>query len=234
MNASIRLFLIPYAGVSAQVFLPLGNYLPAEIALVLLEPPGHGSRSNETPLTRIDAIVDDLISLYGDEFNGDFAVYGHSYGGRIADALTRELVKRGRPAPAHLFVSGCGHPGSLSAMADVETLSDDEFIATLRKMGSTLPDPGKHPDLYQQQLRLLRADFTVLSKLSAAKVPPIDLPITVFWSPDDLFPEDAVMRWKNASTHTVRFVKMNGNHFFPLTQLDRVAEEILLDLRHRF
>ncbi len=233
MSASIRLFLLPYAGVSAQVFLPLRKYLPPEIALVLLEPPGHGARSNENPLTSIDTIVDDLLALYANEFSGDFTIYGHSYGGRIADALTRELVKQGRPSPSHLFVSGCGHPGSRSAMKGVDTLSDDEFATALRRIGSPLPSPDKHPDLYQRQLQLMRADFTVLSNLPSAIVPPIDVPITVFWSSDDLFMEETVMRWNDASTQTVRFVEMSGDHFFPLKQLDRLADEITLDLRNQ-
>jgi len=231
MSASIRLFLLPYAGVGAQVFLPFRKYLPPEIALVLLDPPGHGAKSDNTPLTSIEAIVSDLITQHRTELSGDFAIYGHSYGGRIAFRLTCDLIEQGLPAPTHLFVSGCGHPGSRSAMVGVDTLSDDEFGAALRRIGSPLPLQDKHPELYQRQLQLMRADFTVLSNLPSETAPPIDVPITVFWSPDDLFKEETVMRWSDASTQTVRFVEMAGDHFFPLKQLDRVAEEILLDLR---
>src|SRR5262245_28591722 len=83
----LRLFCFPYAGGAAHIFRGWSDYVPADVGLYSIQPPGRGTRFSEPPLRTLDALVSAVLADLVKLVDLPFILFGHSLGGRVAFAI---------------------------------------------------------------------------------------------------------------------------------------------------
>ena len=217
-GAALRLLCFPYAGGAAMVFRQWPERLPENVELLAVELPGRGARAKEAPM-RVRA---ELVARMADELpmQAPFAIYGHSLGAVLGFALARELRRRGKPGPVHLFVSGRRAP-ELPEPAPMHQLPDAQFLERLKRLGG-IPDAVlAHPELVEYFLPILRADITLVEEEPYRPEPPLECPITALGGDDD---EKArlgeLTAWGAHTAGAFEHEVFPGGHFFIQTARD--------------
>jgi medium-chain acyl-[acyl-carrier-protein] hydrolase len=228
-RAPLRLFCFPYLGGSASVFRPWPRRFNDRIELCAVQLPGRENRIGQKPFTdmrELVAAIADEIGPHVDE--KPFAFFGYSLGAIVAFELTRELRRRGLPQPRHLFVAASSAP-QIAEFSDPprSTLSKEELIAELRRLGGTPEEVLSHEELLEILLPLVRADFSILDTYRYADADPLDLPISAFGGVEDTdVPRERLEAWsvQTSAPFTVRIFP--GGHFFLHAQEMALTEEI--------
>jgi surfactin synthase thioesterase subunit len=213
----------PFAGGHAKSYRPLELVLPSHVRLVVPELPGRGTRVREPALRRLPALVKDLgPAVEGAARTGRWALFGHSFGSRLAWLVALEVGRRALPPPERLIVSGAVPPGRPS-VAPRHPLPDDEFITMLEQLGSISVDLVEEPELLEFSLQVLRADFEAeeLHDFGAATV---DIPIDALGGrTDPEAPLDELAGWGERTTALFTIHAFDGGHFFVLDRAREVA-----------
>ena len=89
--ARLRLICLPFAGGGAAAYRPWLKHLPSDIEMCLVQLPGRETRMRETPYTRLDELVTDLVPALEPFLDRPYALFGHSMGALTAYELTRRL-----------------------------------------------------------------------------------------------------------------------------------------------
>ena len=110
LNAEIKLLCFPYAGGGVPVYFPWKSKLPKNVELNIVQPPGRGTHLSQNPIDNMKALVDSLLPKVSDILQGNYVIYGHSVGSRVAFELVRQAIAKGFPAPLHFFASGSASP----------------------------------------------------------------------------------------------------------------------------
>ncbi|HEX7640833.1 MAG TPA: alpha/beta fold hydrolase [Burkholderiaceae bacterium] len=226
-NARLRLYCFSYAGGSANVYLPWKNLLDGSIELCAVQLPGRGARLNEMPVPSLQKLVADIAAVISNETRLPFAFFGHSLGGLLAFELTRYCKHHLLPSPGHLIVSGCSAPQMRDATQRMHLLPDEEFIEELRKYNGTPPEILAHRELMQLVLPALRADFAAVETYQYKRLPPFDIPITVFAGRNDNHvSEEKALGWELETRGPCEVHWFDGDHFFLHEQMGSVLETI--------
>jgi medium-chain acyl-[acyl-carrier-protein] hydrolase len=160
-----------------------------------------------------------------------FAFFGHSMGALIAFELARELARRGRPGPLHLFVSGRRAPQVPDREEPLHRLPDPEFVVRLRELNGTPEEVLANGELMQLLLPLLRADFAVHETYEYRPGEPLAVPISALGGIAD--PEvrrDDLEAWRPETRGAFRLRMLPGDHFFLLSARRLVTEAVARDL----
>jgi medium-chain acyl-[acyl-carrier-protein] hydrolase len=228
-HARYRLFCLPYAGGAAHVYRQWRHLAPAHIQVCAVELPGRGSRSRETPFTRLAPLVKELaVSLEG-TLDRPFALFGHSMGGLIAFELARTLREQRAPEPAHLFVSATASPGTPPGKAPVHDVPEADFIQRLRDLNGTPEELLRDEELMALMMPVLRADFALFETYEYREAPPLTVPITAFGGEaDTAVSPTALAGWRGQSASGSRLRFFPGGHFF----LHSAAADVLGAITH--
>ena len=211
----LRLFCFPYAGGGPPIFRAWPEGLPAGVEVWAARFPGRGARLKEVPFTRIGPLVEALAAALEPYLNRPFAFFGHSLGALVGFELARELRRRDRPLPAHLFVSGCGAPHIPYPHPPIHALPDPAFLEELRRLEGTPAEVLAHRELMQLLLPALRADFALRETYTCAPEPPLDLPITAFGGmEDERVNGERLEAWREQTTKAFTLHMLPGDHFF--------------------
>lgn len=214
-RARLRLFCFPYAGGGAPVFRGWGGLFPPEIHVVPVHLPGRGNRFTEAPLTRADALVEQLAEELKPYMDMPFAFFGHSMGAMLAFELTRRLHALSRPLPEILLVSGRRAPQRPSDKRPLHALPEKEFQDELRSLNGTPEEILQHPELMELFAPILRADFEVCETYAFGGCDPLDVPISAFGGLEDPdVSRDDLQAWKEHTRGTFRLRMFPGGHFF--------------------
>ncbi|MER6629726.1 alpha/beta fold hydrolase [Streptomyces sp. NPDC000987] len=214
-HAAYRLFCLPYAGGGAAAYREWHAIAPEHIQVCPLELPGRGSRLGEPPISRLRPLVDGLAGAVGPFLDRPFAIFGHSMGALLAFELTRTLLRRGLPLPAHLFVSGRSAPDAPPERPRIHDAPEAQVLERLRNLGGTPQEVLDDPELMELVLPVLRADFSVLESYEYLDGPPLPVPLTVFGGTDDALVAPARLHdWRRQSSSGSRLRMLPGGHFF--------------------
>ena len=147
-----------------------------------------------------------------------FAFHGCSLGALAAFELCRELRRRGRMVPAHIFLTGCGLPKAQEKKS-LHGLADEPFLDALTEHIGDQPLTGERREIARTLLPILRADIEMLESFEAGGEDPVACPITVcVGEQDPLTPRKSVMRWHAMTTGDFTLRRFPGGHHFPKTQ----------------
>jgi len=113
MKEKTKLFCIPYAGGSANLYNKWAQTLSKDIELVPLELAGRGTRISEGFYKNLEVAVDDIFNQIVDHiYDSNYAFFGHSLGAFLVYELTQKIMSLNLPLPKHIFFSGRRSPGS--------------------------------------------------------------------------------------------------------------------------
>ena len=230
-RARLRMFCFPYAGGGASAYRGWAAALPSNIEVCPVQLPGRESRLREPPFTSpaplIQAIADALDSYLG----MPFVFFGHSMGGMIGFELTRELRRRGKPLPLHLFVAGRRAPDVPPREEPLHDLPEPEFIEELRKLKGTPEEVLQHAELMKLLSPVLRADFAVNETYVFTEEEPLEQGISAFGGlGDEEVLRDDLERWRQHTRGRFRLRMLPGDHFFLHSHKDLVTEAVARDL----
>jgi medium-chain acyl-[acyl-carrier-protein] hydrolase len=212
--AAVRLFCFPYAGGSASVFRHWSSAMPPTIELCPVQLPGREHRSAHPPLTTVPAVVDELASGLQPFLDRPFVLFGHSLGAVIAFELVRELRRRARSLPSHLFASACASPETIHPAGPARPLSDDEVLEELRRYHLTPPDVLESRFFRRHALPYIRADFHLWDSYLYRPEPPLPCPITAVVAREDtVVRPDSMAGWPAQTTASFTSLAFDGDHF---------------------
>ncbi len=218
--AESRLFIFPYAGGGPAAF---SKWSANNIETYIAHYPGRGSRFNEPPIKKIDAIVEHSLQAIRPLMDKPFALYGHSMGGLVAFELARSLRRFGLPRPTRLFISACAAPQIPEPNPPIHALPDDEFLSALKKFNGIPAEILNQAEVLNILLPTLRADFEAVETYRFDSSEPLDIPITAFGGlADERVSRERLEGWavQTASRFESRYFP--GDHFFINTCRDDV------------
>lgn len=214
-SARLRLFCFPYAGGNAWTFHKWPESLPGWVELIALQLPGRGNRIHEKPFTNLLPLVQAIAPEIEPYLDKPFAFFGHSMGAMIAFELARHFRRERRILPAQLFISGRRAPHLPRKEKDLSTLSDPEFLESLRDLNGTPKEVLEHRELMQLMSTLLRADFAVCQHYTYRHEPPLDCPILAFGGLSDReVSRKQVEAWGEHTCARFAIRMLPGDHFF--------------------
>jgi medium-chain acyl-[acyl-carrier-protein] hydrolase len=230
-QAELRLFCLPYAGGSSQIYRDWMNHLSQKIELCPIELPGRGSRLNETPIIDLSTLVQEIALGIHHHLDRPFAFFGHSMGALLSFELTRLLRQQGYASPAHLFVSGYRAPHLKPNSTLIHHLPEPEFTEEIRRLGGTPEAVLVNAELRELVFPALRADFAAIETYIYRPSTSLVCPITAFGGLQDKGVDVADLEaWRQYTTGKFRLQMFSGSHFF----LHQAQSSILQVLHQQF
>ncbi|WP_165763841.1 thioesterase II family protein [Halalkalibacter urbisdiaboli] len=219
------MFCFSYAGGTATLYLKWKRYIHPNIHLYPLEIPGRGTRINESLCNTIEDIVDDTyrkISTIVDD--GEYAIFGYSMGSLIGFELCRKLKENGHKMPVHLFTAALMSPNLIEKRETIHTLPNEEFLQELIKFNGFPNEIIENKAIMDFYLPILKADFEAIETYTYRKNKRnIDVNITTLYGKDDTVQMEEIHAWANVTTGKHVTYEMMGDHFFILSQAERIS-----------
>lgn len=237
MNASshpsvrVRLFCLPHAGGSAQMFASWRQQLPSEIQVCPIQLPGRHRRLREPTITSMPRLVTELAHVLRRYSDVPYAIFGQCMGGLIGFELARQLQEEDAELPCHLFVSSYPAPQLLQNEPPSHDLSNEDFIKHLQRIEGTPPDVLTNSELLGLVLPVLRADFTLCETYTYVPRPQLSCPITVIGALDDRDLSRLCLPEWCIHTHAACTVRMYSGDKFSLLNNQELLTDINLTLR---
>ena len=230
-SASKRLFCFPYAGAAAHVFQTWPRFLPPDIEVIAIQPPGRGKRLREPMHTRMSTLCENAFSAIKPLLDKPFMFFGHSMGAMISFELARLLRRERQPLPSYLFVSGRRAMQVHEDEPRTYDLPEAEFIQELIRLNGTPREVLEHRELLELMLPLLRADFELIHEYEYSPGPPFAFPITAFGGLEDSeISREQLEAWREQTTARFQLHMVPGDHFF----IHSAREEILRIMSEEF
>lgn len=219
-----RLYCFPNAGAGAASFAPWRRLAPSGIEICPVQLPGRAERFRESPYDRIDPLVSEVVSTFGDQFTGPYVLFGHSVGALVVFEIAHRLRAIGAQPPVHLFVSGRSAPQLPNTRKLLADLPTDELLDELRHMGGTPDEVLRDKELMAALLPVVRADAAVNEVYRYRHTVPLDIPLTVFGGRrDSRADEDQLRAWESLTSASFDIRMFPGGHFF----VHEYAQELL-------
>jgi medium-chain acyl-[acyl-carrier-protein] hydrolase len=230
-RARLRMFCFPYAGGGASAYRGWGASLPQEVEVCPVQLPGREGRLREQPFTQAAEMITGIADALTPWLDLPYVFFGHSMGAMIGFELTRELRRRGKTLPLHLFVSGRRAPQLPARDSPIHDLPEPEFIERLRELNGTPEEVLQHAELMKLLIPLLRADFAVNETYDFVEEAPIEPGISAFGGLGDIdVSREDVEAWGPMTRGRFRMRMMPGDHFFLHPQKDLILESVARDL----
>lgn len=213
-KASLRLFLFPYAGGSASTYIPWVSDLSDSVEVVIIQPPGRGSRLGELPFDNMSSLVADIMLAKDLICDKPCVFFGHSLGSRVAFETCVQLQRFNLPLPLHLIVSGSKAAHIASDNRNINDLPEKEFIEELRRLNGTPKEVIDNYEILSMLIPLLRADFKIAEDYISDSIR-IDTPISALGGAEDIDVEyEQIKAWEELTTHHFNLTIVPGDHFF--------------------
>jgi len=230
-EARIMLFCFPYAGGGAALYRRWASAMPDYIEVVAVEPPGRQTRFFEPPVSDLSEMVDALIDATFPLLTKPYATFGYSLGSIVSVEFVREVVRRGKPPPLHMFCSAHRAPHIGPRDNPIHMLPEHELIQRLVEMGGTPIELVAQPEWLRPFLKAIRSDLRIAERYRANA--PFTLPgrLSVFGGRHDSDVElSSLCAWEAYSDGPFKLRLIDGGHFFIHTSAAEVMSYILADL----
>jgi len=233
-DAVLRLFCFPYAGGGASIFRNWFQYLPDEVEVIAIRPPGRENRFNEAPISSLPTLVELLYTNILPLLDKPFIFLGHSNGALTCFELARLLETRQGPTPDKVILSAKCPPHIPSPSKSISHLSDAEFIAELQNINGTPEEILQNVEVMEVLLPLLRADFALSENFVHKNNTPLKSETILFHGMKDRFSKEEISSWQDLLVKPFRLFEFSDGHFFIdsqrqqfLSLVDQLLEEHL-------
>jgi surfactin synthase thioesterase subunit len=251
-GAKARLFCFPYAGGGLVSFRAWPQSLDDFVEVVAVEPPGRGTRINETAVDDLDTFVERLMPEMIEWLDRPSAFFGHCLGGLTMFASLCALPQASVRFVKHSFACGVRAPHLLKRMGKFEDnlaydimlhrefdvrlpplAQTDEIVADIIRQFDT-PAADKMleiPKLRKVLLPTVRAEFGMAYNYRYRPVEPFSFPISSFVGDTDPWvSEEDSAGWgeltRGGFTNHVR----KGSHFLMVDDREYILTTINKEL----
>lgn len=213
----IDLFCLPYAGGSVAIYRDWLKYAASHINVIPLEYAGRGTRYCEPLYKNFEECIEDLYGIVKKNIEHDktFALFGHSMGALVAYEITLKL-KADNLIPKHLFISS-RVPPHLSQFNYFSSLTNDQFLLRLEKMGGTPKEFFKENELIDIYLPIIKNDFRIieeyLSSNQTFSSEGILCNTSGFFGKEENIIEE-MQEWNRYIAKEYKVFQMQGDHFY--------------------
>jgi surfactin synthase thioesterase subunit len=226
----LRLICFAYAGGSSEIFRGWVEHLDADIELIAVRLPGRGARLRDALHDTWPAIVDDCTRALAPYLGEPHALFGHSFGGRLAYEIAQNTRARHPTQCRRLFIGGCRSPDSPQARPYLHELSETAFREALRTMSGTPAAVLEDERMMNLMLPALRGDMRLAELWHDWHDAPLDVPLHVYYGHHDTTDDaQSVSGWSRFTTAGCEQVGFDGAHFF----LDSHREPLLAHMLSR-
>ena len=226
-QALCRVLCFSPAGGSASAYAAGHRALPNSIEVCAVQLPGRESRHREPFIVDMQQLTETLLSGLRALHDRPVALFGHSLGGLVAFEYARGLIRQGRPAPMHLFVSASRAP-TRPRGAPRRDLPRPAFLREMTARYDGIPKAIlEEPDMLEYVLPILRADIALLESYRYQEGPPLPCPITAFGGElDKRVPDTELSLWRAHTEGAFDTRMFPGGHFFTTECRGQVLAEI--------
>ncbi len=217
------LFCIPFAGGNSYSYRSFEQRMNPVIKIVPLEPPGRGRRSQESRITGMASMVDDLVAHISLQLDRPFALFGHSMGALAAYLITCTLAKERLPLPRHLFISGKGPPHLVSKDAHSHTLPLEDFKRKLAELGGCPAAVLEDKELMAYFAPIIRDDMCAVAEYRHVEAPKFDVPVTVMIGTSESTTLAEASEWNSVTSADFRVLQFEGGHFFLFEHVEEIC-----------
>lgn len=227
MKNKIKLFCIPYAGGSANIYKSWELGLEENIELCPIELAGRGTRITENHYESFDEAVNDIFNQIVDDISKfDYAIFGHSLGAFLTYELIQKISSLGLKKPMHVFFSG-RNPPHIRRKEKWSKLSEAEFQEKILSLGGTPPEFFKYPELKKIFVPLLRSDFSLSETIiHRPKIIPLTIDFSILLGENEDIPPEIGRQWNQHTNKKCSIHYIKGNHFFLLKEKQAVLDII--------
>ncbi|MFF7987635.1 thioesterase II family protein [Streptomyces sp. NPDC007901] len=215
--APVRVICLPFAGAGASFFRPWNKLAPDTVQFAPLNLPGRERLLDEEPFTDLHGAADALLPAAVEHAEAaPVALLGHCFlGATLAYEICIRLVAAGYGQRIrHLFVSAARAP-FLGNSARTAGLSDDEFLAHVRRITGYTHPAMEIPEMREVLMGALRADFHMDEDYTPTGSGPVEVPVTAVCATDDeMVPPAALAGWSEVTQGPFRQVEVAGGHMY--------------------
>ena len=232
-NGNRVIYAFPHAGASASVYRPWLN--PShEGRNALLSPidlPGRGSLAREASIQQLDKLVEQLAKNISQDFRlqklagiTQWVTFGHSFGGVLSVAVTKQLELHHDMSPEFSVVSGSIAP-CVQEYDELHTWTDEQILGKVKADMATPDAVLNIPALAQRIVAQLRSDYIIRSQ--------VDQPLTLISaSADQYISRESMTAWKNHTSGQTSLIEIEGDHFAVYRHWDFIKQELLRESQH--
>lgn len=215
-EASLRLFLFPYAGGNAQrMQAEWQDLFPPDVTLQSLQLPGRLDRRSEPPFLRMGPLVEAICEALAAEVDErPYGFFGHSMGALLAYRTAIEMTGGLGGGPALIASAGWSPEGFAAPTQEQIDLPEDELVKWIVGLGSVPAELYTDPDLLALTLPATRADMTVCLEYSDDRAPVACPVVTYTGRSDPLVTAEAMRAWAARSPAYLGNREFPGGHFF--------------------
>ncbi len=230
-SGKTKIFMFHSMGAGASMFNDFLYDAPDGTDVYAVQLPGRENRKDEELYTDFGKLLDDMESAMLPLLDGDFVIYGHSFGGIIAFEITRRLRKKHGKEPLHFFSSATMAPQMTITWKNRDVLKQSAISSNSEQKLIGLMTYIDDLDYVKKILPILRLDMALLVDYDFEEQEKFDFPITVFSAIEDevTLPEE-MEPWKEHTKANFRQELVHGDHWFVSRNKDFIREQISKDL----
>ena len=231
VSGKLKLFMFHSMGAGASMFNDFMYEAPKGTDVYAVQLPGRENRKDEKLYTDFQKLLDDLEAAILPLLDGDFAIYGHSFGGIIAFELARRLRKNHGKRPVHFWSSATMAPQMTVTWKNRDVLKQSAISSNSEQKLIGLMTYIDDLEYVKKILPILRLDMALLMDYDYEDDHKFEFPITVFSAIEDevTLPEE-MEPWKDLTASAFRQELVHGDHWFVSRNKDFIRDQISKDL----
>jgi surfactin synthase thioesterase subunit len=233
MTTKVNLICLPFSGGSVYSYKSFERHMPPFLRLIPVELPGRGQRVREKLLKNMQLMIDDIFSRVEPFIKSPYAIYGHSMGSLMGYLLTKRILQEGKPAPMHLFFTGCKAPSAPDREKARYLLPSQQFLEEIKGMGGDMNSVLNDAVTAQFFEPILRADFEATETYSYVPAIPFDIPITIANGSEEKITREEAAAWQVETTKGIEVHILPGDHFFIFQNEPALLHLITSTVKHQ-
>ncbi|KIZ17549.1 thioesterase II family protein [Streptomyces natalensis] len=224
---SVKLICFPYAGGSPDLFRAWSDGLSDHVELLAVRLPGRGKRIKEAHYQDWETLLQDTFDALVHHVAEPHALYGHSFGGRLAYELAQLTTATFPGMTRRLFISGSRSPDQSQRRPYMHEMSENGFIDALRGMGGTPAEILDNTFMMRFFLPAIHAEIRLAELWDDRHGTGVDTPLTAMYGRTDPIDDHASMAgWKGFTRQASELLEMDGGHFFLETHRPQLLDVI--------